>query len=87
MASGIQFDENQNFDPIPEPVLQPPTFADGLLKSGVISKPGDAIALLAVFALILISASFYILISSVPQPPTLGSDMLRPGEQVPSYVK
>jgi len=86
MNGGVEFEENQNFDPIPQPVLKPPSVVDSFLKSGVISNPGDAAVLLGVFALLLIGVSFYVLISSVPPPPNLGSDVLRQGEQVPDYI-
>lgn len=87
MAQGVQFDDNQGFDPIPEPELRPPTLGDSLLKAGVLSNPGDLTMMLGVFALLLIAGSFFLIASSVPPPPELGGDVLRSGEVAPQYVK
>ena len=86
MVYGVEFEENQEFDPIPEPELKPPSFGDGLLKSGILSRPGDAAIVMGVFALLLVAGSFYLLLSSVPPPPELGSDVLRVGERPPDYI-
>lgn len=86
MTDRVQFDEDQNFDPIPQPKLEPPTFGDSLLKSGVLSNPGDLAIMLGIFALLLIAGSFYLIASSVPPPSNLGEDILRPGEVPPNYV-
>lgn len=86
MPDGVEFDENQGFDPIPQPDLKPPTIGDNLIRSGVFSHPGDLTTMLGIFAVILIGAAFYLLINAVPPPPELGSDVLRSGESIPGSI-
>ena len=85
-VSGVSFDEDQGFDPIPEPELEPPIFGDVMIKTGIVANPGDVSIVLGVLAVVLIAGSFYILASSIPQPPALGGDVLRAGEAVPGYI-
>lgn len=87
MADGVKFDSDKNFDPIPEPKLRPPSMADGFLKAGIVSSPGDAAMILGAGAFLLVAASFYMLVSSISPAPKLGSDIPRAGEIVPEYVK
>lgn len=87
MSLGVQFDDQQDLGEIPEPELKPPTMGDTLLKSGVLANPGDLSIMLGIFAVLLLVGSFYLLASSIPPPPELGSDVLRPGERVPEYVQ
>lgn len=87
MVQGVEFEESNEFAPIPQPKLEPPTFGDAVLRSGVVSSPGDAAIILGIFALLLVAGSFYLLASSVQPPPELGADVLRSGEHVPEYVR
>lgn len=86
-AHGVEFEENSEFDPIPEPELQPDTFGDVFVRTKVVSTQSGAAMLMAVFAFLLFVASAYILASALPQQPTLGKDVLSPGEVVPNYEK
>lgn len=83
---GVQFDEDQNFDAIPEPQLRPPSLGSDIVRLGIVSGPGDAAIILGIAAMLLIAASFYIIASSVPPPPKLGPDVPRGGETIPQYV-
>lgn len=86
MAGGVVFDEGGGYDPLPAPRIAPPTFADALLNARIASTPGSASAMLVLVAIAIIGFSFYLLASAAKAPPTLGSDQLRPGEEVPAYV-
>lgn len=83
--TGVQFDEEHGFAPIPEPELEPPVFGDVLIKAGIVANPRDVSLLLGILAVALIAGSFYMLASAVPPVPELGADTLRPGETVPQY--
>ena len=87
MSNGVQFDEDQGFDSIPRPELQPPSISHVLLKGGIVSSPGDAAFIFGVAAVALIGFSFYIIASAVPPPPELGADTPRSGEHIPDYVR
>lgn len=87
MQPRVEFDENPEFDPLPELKPVPPSFGDALLRSGVLSSPGDAALILGMFAVLLVAGSFYLIASSVPPPPLLGEDVVRPGERIPEYVR
>lgn len=87
MSDEVIFDEAQKLPSLPEARAKPTTLSDVILHSGVVSSPGDAAILLAVCAMLLIAGSIYFLAASVPPPPTLGADDLRPGETVPNYVR
>ena len=86
-VDGIAFDEDHGFEPIPEPELEPPVLGDVLIKTGIVANPDDISMFLGIAAVALIAGSFYVLASSIPQPPTLGKDVLRSGETVPQYIK
>jgi len=81
----VVFDENQGYDPLPIPRPEPPGLGKTILKMGIVSTPGDAAIVLALFASFLIIGSIYMIVSSIPQEVVLGSDVLREGEAVPVY--
>jgi len=82
---GVQFDEDRRDGVMPR--IKPVTMADALMRSGIVSSPGQAMVILSVIAFVCISATIYFLASAVPpEPAPLGHDILRPGETVPSYV-
>lgn len=85
MNDSVVFDEEMAGDTLP--VVRPERRDLGrtLMRVGMVSSPGDAAALLAVAASLLIATSIYLLASSVPPVVELGPDELRTGEQVPSY--
>lgn len=86
MENQVRFDEErEELIPIPRP--KPVTMASMLLHSGIASRPGDAMIILAIVAFCLIAGSFYFLASAVPPPPNLGNDVLRPGEVPAAYVR
>lgn len=87
MAPGVEFEENQAFGPIPEPVLEPDTFGDIFVRTGIAHTRRSGTILLLLCAVLLFSVSAYILASAVPPPHQLGNDILAPGETIPSYVK
>lgn len=86
MPNNVVFDEEDQLGEIPQPELRPPSFADSIIKSGVVTHPGDAAVILGLFALLLIGFAFYLIASSVAPPPQLGNDVLRPGERPPQYI-
>lgn len=85
MSGKVVFEEGQEFDAIPTPRQETPTMESALSNAGIVGSRGDAMIVLAVCALLLIGASFYLLITSIQPPPTLGPDQLLPGE-VPGSV-
>jgi hypothetical protein len=87
MVHDVHFDETSPFDPIPQPLSRPVTVGDVFFRTGIISAPGDAVFILAFFAVALIGFSFYIIASAVPPVSELGPDTLLPGEVVPGYVR
>ena len=86
MSLGVEFDESTSFDPIPQPKLEPETLGTSIVRIGLVSSPGNAVVVLGVLIMLLVSGAFYILISSIPPPPQLGSDIPAPGERIPDYV-
>ena len=83
----VTFHEHREFDEIPIARPEPRGFAYRLAKAGIVSSPGDAAILLAVSASILIALNLYLFAKSIPEPPTLGNDVLRSGETIPDYAK
>ncbi len=83
MAPGVEFDEDQSSNvPIIRP--RPTTAADILLGAGIATTPGNASALILAFACALIIASFYLIVTAIPEAPILGADVPMPGEVIPS---
>lgn len=86
-STKVTFHENQGFDDIPVARPEPATFSQRLTRMGIAASPADAAIMLAVFATLLIAVNIYLFARAVPEPPALGNDVLRPGEQVPAYVE
>jgi hypothetical protein len=86
MSGKVVFEEGQEFDAIPLPRQETPTMESALSNAGIVGSRTDAMMVLAACAFLLIGASFYLLLSTIKPPPTLGPDQLLPGE-VPGYVR
>ena len=86
MAPDVQFNEDKAFGtPMPKP--RSVSFADYLIKWGIVTRKRDADLMLGLLAGILIFVSVYFIRTVVPTEPKLGADILAPGEVVPEYVK
>lgn len=86
-SSGVTFHEDPDLDPIPELRPEPPTLTRRILSMGIAASPGDAAILMAIFAAVLIGVNVFLFAQAIPEPPTLGSDVLRPGEAAPVYIE
>lgn len=69
MGPFVQFENQQSPDDLVVRAPKPATLGDALLKAKFVKNPGEAMILIAVAASLLISASFYLLASSVPAEP------------------
>lgn len=87
MNDSVVFDDEMAGDTLPTVRPERRDMGRVLLRIGLVNSPGDAAALLAIAAGLLIATSIYLLASSVPPVVELGPDTLRPGEQVPSYQR
>lgn len=55
-----------------------------LIAGGVVTNVGNARIMLAVVAACIFGGAFYFLAASIPETPTLGDDIPRTGELIPS---
>ncbi len=81
--SQVQFDEEKEFT---RPALKnpnPKTALDSLMKLGVVSTASQASAVLLLVAVALVYGAYYFFTNSFPETPTLGKDILKPGEVIP----
>lgn len=83
----VVFHESRRLDeefPLPRP--EPRGMAHVLLRFGIVNAPGDAAIVLTLFAILLIAVNAYIVAALFQPEPSLGNDILQPGEVVPAYV-
>lgn len=80
----VQFDEDKEFSSAKLSSPKPKTALDSLLKSGIVSNYNQAAVVLFVVATLLFFGAYYVAKDTFPEEPTLGPDVLMPGETVPS---
>ncbi|MEK7613491.1 MAG: hypothetical protein AAB439_01270 [Patescibacteria group bacterium] len=83
----IIFDEERgDLEPLQAPNPEPDGIGKQMLKTGIVSTSGDAVVILVIFAVFLVSLVVYFIASAIPDPVSLGNDQLREGERLPNYV-
>jgi hypothetical protein len=85
MAGEVRFDE-ENTMQRGMPQIRSKTMADMLVRWGIVRSQNQGYLLLLIVAVALFALSYYLFMYAIPSEPTLGGDVLRPGENVPSYV-
>ena len=75
MSDNVAFDEGGTQELVPRPRQEPMTLSRAIMKTGVVSSPGAAAAVLAIGAFLLIVFSLYMFASAVQPAPTLGDDI------------
>lgn len=81
MASRVVFHEDANA------VFRKPPVRSAehkLVERGIAHTAGRAKLMMILAAALLLGGAFYFLMSSIPETPKLGNDILRPGEKAPT---
>lgn len=86
MSTHVAFNEDV-FDEFSHARPEPNTFAKRLVLAHLARTKEDATLLLSLLIIGLFFILFSLLAQVVPETPSLGVDVLRPGEVVPDYIK